>query len=227
MSEFRPVEASARELEIMASVRPFTLLSPERLWSVLNAVSYISRYPIPGAVVECGVWRGGAMMTAALQLKEYGDFRDLYLFDTFEGMTEPTNVDRLSGAAAPIDWKTEQRDHTWIRAALEEVQSNLSSTGYPEDNIHYVKGDVAQTLDNHKNIPTQIALLRLDTDWYESTKKELQILYPLICSGGVLIVDDYGHWEGARKAVDEYFDNSRTMPFFHYSDYTGRVAIKV
>ena len=227
MSEFRPVEASARELEIMASVRPFTLLSPERLWSVLNAVSYISRYPIPGAVVECGVWRGGAMMTAALQLKEYGDFRDLYLFDTFEGMTEPTNVDRLSGAAAPIDWKIEQWDHIWLRATLEEVQSNFSSTGYPKDKIHYIRGDIVQTLDDSKNIPTQIALLRLDTDWYESTKKELQILYPLICSGGVLIVDDYGHWEGARKAVDEYFYNSRTMPFFHYSDYTGRVAIKV
>ena len=106
------------------------------------------------------------------------------------------------------------------------MRSNLFSTGYSQSQIHFIKGDVAETLENNSNIPNKISLLRLDTDWYESTKKELEVLFPRLVSGGVCIVDDYGHWNGARKAVDEYLAQLKIFPLIHVTNYTGRVCIK-
>ena len=91
-------------------------------------------------------------------------------------------------------------------------------------NVKLIQGDVAETLLESKNLPEKIAILRLDTDWYESTRIELERLYPLLEPGGVLIIDDYGHFDGARKAVDEYFKAER--PWMHYVDYTCRLILK-
>jgi hypothetical protein len=168
-------------------------------------------------------------MAIALTLSQEGDTsRDLYLFDTFEGMTPPTDADKLSDgtlAQAHLDRDLHRTGPIWAVAGIEDVRQNMTSTSYPQDRVHYVKGPVEITL------PTQapvgpIALLRLDTDWYESTKRELNHLFPVLCEGGVLIIDDYGHWAGARKAVDEYFDALGRPFFLHRIDKTGRLLVK-
>ena len=213
---------SPAELEVFQRVGPYTMTPPERVAVLIDAVTYITRRQIPGAIAECGVWRGGSMMAAALTLSRLGDLRELFLFDTFESMPAPTQADiDLTGASWQNRWHT-HRDQPIARADLHEVQAALASTGYADDHLHYVKGRVEDTLPGLA--PEQIALLRLDTDWYESTRHELEMLYPRLAPGGVLLIDDYGHLKGARQAVDEYF---RDAPiFFARTDYAARVAIK-
>jgi hypothetical protein len=112
----------------------------------------------------------------------------------------------------------------WCEASLDDVQENIMSTGYPKTLTRYVQGRVEDTL--YTETPSDIAILRLDTDWFESTRLELQILFPLVRRGGVVIIDDYGHWRGSRKAVDEYFSTTRLLPFLARIDYTCRAFVK-
>lgn len=226
-----PRDFSPEDVEIIRRVAPFTKTSPERVVALLAAVRFLVHQHVPGAIVECGVWRGGSMMAAALVLQELGETnRDLYLYDTFEGMVRPTEHDVGNNGAAAID-KFERRQigadaSDWCLAPLDEVRRGMASTGYPESRIHYIKGKVEETLPQH--VPEEIALLRLDTDWYESTKQELVHLYPRLAPHGVLIIDDYGDWLGARKAVDEYFAASPSASplFLHRIDQAGRIGIK-
>jgi hypothetical protein len=193
-------------LDIIERVRPFTMTSPERVASLCHAVEYIVRRELPGNVVECGVWRGGSMMAAALALLHLKETaRSIYLFDTYEGMTSPTQKDKRVGLDLSASAMLAAAPHShvlWGISQIDEVKANLRSTGYPAERIHFIKGPVEHTIPGHA--PDQICLLRLDTDWYESTRHELFHLYPRLCTGGVLIVDDYGWWEGQRKATDEY-----------------------
>lgn len=211
---------------IFHRVAPFTMTSPERISAVCDAVRYVSKANIPGAYVECGVWRGGSSMAAALSLLAVGESkRHLYLFDTFEGMSTPSEhdvraEDNLS-AAALLD-RSETSDKIWCRASIEDVSANMALTGYPLENITFCKGKVEDTLP--AQAPDEIAILRLDTDWYESTRHELEELFPRLAPGGVLIIDDYGYWAGARKAVDEYFAGQPIL--LSRIDQTGRIAIK-
>ena len=220
-------DLSAADQHIIQRVSPFTMTSLERRASLLGAVDHIVKHRIAGDIVECGVWRGGSMMAVALALMARGDTsRHLYLYDTFEGMSEPTEHDKaLSGELAQTQLARTDREHPlWAVAGLEDVKANLASTGYPAERIHYVLGKVEDTIP--ATLPKQIALLRLDTDWYESTRHELQHLYPLLAKHGPLIIDDYGHWQGARQAVDEYFANAAEPVFLHRVDYTARLHIK-
>jgi O-methyltransferase len=213
----------------ITSVERFTMTSPERLHAVCEAVRYVENNGISGAIVECGVWRGGSMMAAALTLLSLGSTeRQLFLFDTFEGMSSPDQEDiSLVGERASdlgeLHEKTES-DRFWCYAPLDAVKQAVFSTGYPSQKFHFLKGRVEDTLP--MEAPEKIAILRLDTDWYESTRHELETLYPRLVRGGVLIVDDYGHWQGARKAVDEYIGKHNLKLFLSRTDYTGRVAIK-
>jgi O-methyltransferase len=220
-------DLSAAERQIVSRVEPFTMTSLERRASLLGAVDHVARHGIVGDIVECGVWRGGSMMAVALALMARGDTsRDLYLYDTFEGMSEPTDADRsVTGESAQEQLeRTARGEGVWCEAGLEDVQANLRSTGYPVARIHLVKGKVEATIPG--TVPQRIALLRLDTDWYESTRHELRHLYPLLSRNGVLIIDDYGHWQGARRAVDEYFADSAEPVFLHRVDYTARLLVK-
>lgn len=213
---------------IIAEVRPFTMTSPERLNAMCEAVRYVERRKIPGAIVECGVWRGGSMLAASKMLKHLGSSdRELYLFDTFSGMSEPTEADVMrDGRSAKELLEAEGKSEgytVWAWASLDDVKHNMASSGYSPDRIHYVEGMVEQTVPG--GAPDQIALLRLDTDWYESTAHELKHLVPRMADGAVLIIDDYGHWEGARRAVDEFFAEFEPAVMLHRVDYTGRAAI--
>ena len=193
---------------VIGAVRAHTMTSPERLFGLIEGVRYVVRHDLPGAFVECGVYKGGSMMAVALTLMELGvTDRDLYLYDTFEGMPEPTaeDVDRLA-------------------CSEERVREALLGTGYPPERVHFVPGKVEDTIPG--TVPNEVALLRLDTDWYASTLHEMRELWPLLASGGVLIVDDYGHFAGARQAVDEYLEESGERVLLGRLDYTGRMCVK-
>lgn len=211
-------------LEIIRGVAPFTKTSRDRLAALIAATEYLIKAAIPGAIAECGVWRGGSMMAVAKTLMACGAVRPLYLYDTFEGMTAPTSRDRSILGQSAMEWyrSMQRKGKRWDGVSVEEVRSNLGSTGWPMGGVNFVVGRVEETIP--ASVPQQLALLRLDTDWYESTLHELTHLYPLLSPGGILIVDDYGHWQGAREAVDEYFA-SRPV-FLHRVDYTARLVVK-
>ncbi len=225
-----PVEATDEEKALIASLAPYTMTSGERLWSLINAVRYIIDERIPGDFVECGVWRGGSVMGMARQTLDMGvRNRRIWLYDTFAGMTPPTaqDIEASTGVTAHEMLATTpiaDGRNVWCVADRSDVESNLRSTGYPFDHFTLVEGDVAETV--HREAPTTVSLLRLDTDWYESTRTCLDVLYPRLVVGGVCILDDYGHWRGARSAVDEYFSSRGIRPFMHPIDYSGRIFIK-
>jgi hypothetical protein len=218
-------------VELYERCRPFTMTSLERMYGLWQAVNHIHRHRIPGDIIECGVWRGGSAMLAAATLVQLGDTsRHLWLYDTFSGMTDPTDHDRDytgSHAAAALARSGHASFDQWCLAPLDDVRANMASTGYPPHLIHFIVGPVEQTIPAHA--PASLALLRLDTDWYDSTRHELIHLYPRLAPGGALIIDDYGHWQGCRRAVDEFFTDpahAPTAPLLTRLDYTGRIAIK-
>ena len=226
-AESFPLDFDDGDVELYRRVGPYTMTTPPRIYALARAVEYVVAREIPGPIVECGVWRGGSMMAAALTLLRLGATdRDLYLFDTFAGMTAPGDEDvRRSGerAADLLAQETPDSD-IWAVASVEEVRDAMRSVGYPHDRIHLVEGPVEETVP--ASAPDRIALLRLDTDWYSSTKHELVHLYPRLASGGVLILDDYGFWQGARRAVDEYLAENDLALLLNRIDNTGRIALK-
>ncbi len=219
-SEFPP-DFTPEEIADYRTVEPFTLTGPLRTVSLMRSLEYLVRQQIPGDIVECGVWKGGSMMAAALTLLRLKEKRQLWLFDTFQGMSEPTAEDvSVCNISAEEDYKG-----NYLRIGLEQVRSAVLSTGYPEGQIRFVEGKVEDTIP--AQIPEQIALLRLDTDWYESTHHELVHLFPRLVRGGVLIIDDYGHWQGARKASDEYFAANNIAILLNRVDFSCRIAVKL
>lgn len=226
-----PIDYDKDFLNQFESIEQFTMTSIERIYALKCAVKYITKNNINGSFVECGVWKGGScmMMANTLVENEQSD-REIWLYDTFDGMTNPTDEDievetKIKGIELLKDLdKTTDKLNMWAYAPKDLVIKNMKSTKYPEKNIKYIEGKVEQTLS--ENSPGEIALLRLDTDWHESTKIELEVLYPLLVSGGVLIIDDYGHFHGAKKAVDEYFKSIGEEPLMHRIDYSGRMIIK-
>ena len=224
-----PADVTLEDRAIIEAVAGYTMTSVERQMALIQAIRFVVKQRIAGCYVECGVWRGGSSMAAALTLAQEGDTtRDLYLYDTFEGMTPPTAADRTPDgtlAQVHLDNDPNRTGVNWCVAGIEDVQRNMASTGYPSERIHLVRGPVEATIPSQA--PEQpIALLRLDTDWYESTKHELIHLFPRLQPGGILIIDDFGHWEGAKKAVVEYFDQLEQKFYLHRVDYTGRLLIK-
>jgi hypothetical protein len=171
-------------------------------------------------------------MAAALKLKSARDFRTLWLYDTFAGMTEPIDLDKATANGAPAreEWSMYQRGdalNEWCFASLNDVRRNVESTGYPMELVRFVAGKVEETLSASENLPGRIALLRLDTDWYESTKAELEALYDRLAPGGVLIIDDYGYWEGQRRAVDEFFASRPRKLLLDRIDSISRIGVKI
>lgn len=224
-----PVEATNEDLKAIELASQFTMTSRDALWAAVSAAKYVALRGVSGAVVECGVWRGGSSMAILSTLLAHGELRDIWLYDTYSGMTAPQAMDRVaaSGQSASAIMSQTKRGsgyNIWALATLDDVKKNVALTGYPETHVNYVIGDVVETL--NQACPASIALLRLDTDWYESTKKELEYLYDRVSVGGVVIVDDYGFWQGARLAVDEFLAERGEMVLLCKVDSTVRMWIK-
>lgn len=225
-------EANPKHQLIIDKIRAskYSMTSEARLWATALSVDHVCKNSIEGDFVECGVWRGGNSALANLIIKENNqtNSRNVYLFDTFEGMTAPTNEDKHEGINTQEWFERYQKEthNEWCYASLEDVKHTMSVMSCSSANVFYVKGPVEKTLIVPENLPKKISVLRLDTDWYESTKIELEVLYPLLESGGILMIDDYGYWEGARKAVDEYFASYTKKPFLFPIDTWGRIFVK-
>ncbi|WP_051531632.1 TylF/MycF/NovP-related O-methyltransferase [Sphingomonas sp. URHD0057] len=220
-------ELGASDRALLGAVEGLSMTSPIAQWELIQAIRHIEANGILGDIVECGVWRGGNLVLAGLLRKELGFERAIWAFDTFSGMTAPTAADFKPAESFDVPRKhakLQRRDRNqWCLASEAEVLGNFKAR-VGNDRLKMIKGPVEETLGHPENLPGRIAILRLDTDFYESTKTELEALYPRLSSGGVLIIDDYGEWAGARKAVDEYFAEQK--PWLHYVTHTVRLMIK-
>ena len=226
MASFTDLDPGFRP--VVDFVKPYTMTSLERMYDLYKSVEYLSRAAVPGDMLECGVWRGGSMMLVARTLLAMGDTsRTLYLFDTYEGHPKPDpehDVD-LWGTSAIHVWANHRKtDETsdWAYVSIDKVRSNMELTGYPIDKVVLVKGMVEKTATTHA--PETLSLIRLDTDWYASAKISLETFWPRLSRGGVLIIDDYGHYRGQRKAVDEFFATAPVL--LHRVDYSCRTIVK-
>ncbi len=224
-----PNDFTENDFKIIKMSKPYTMTSTERIFALIQAVKYVEKNKIPGSIVECGVWKGGSMMAVVQTLLDLDNTNfDLYLFDTFEGMSKPSEFDISSGVSAIKEFSNKKIDDNssdWCNSSLNNVQNVLFKMGYDNSKFHFIKGKVEDTLPEKS--PKNISILRLDTDWYESTKHELVHLFPCLSKGGVIIIDDYGYWDGARKAVDEYFSQNNISILLNRIDYTGRIGIKI
>lgn len=210
-------------------VLPQTMTSPVKIAALVEATRYVVRSRVPGAVVECGVWRGGSMQAVAWTLLALGEAtRELHLFDTFEGMPPPSEADTRtteegSLSAEKLLAESDKGSRMWAIAGLDVVKQAMAETAYPGDKVHFHPGLVEDTTPDQA--PETIAILRLDTDWYASTKHELDHLYGRLSPGGILILDDYGDWDGARKATDEWLTET-AEPIFLAPMGSGCIAVK-
>lgn len=225
-----PNDLEKNFIEILNKCKNFTMTSKERMYSLYNATKYVVQKKIPGDIVECGVWKGGSMMLCALTLLTMNNTeKKIYLFDTYEGMTAPTEKDIRNfdnKLAYNVLWDDgKKNEEFWCYSSLEEVKKNLYSTKYPKDKLIFVKGDVKETIP--KTVPQKISILRLDTDWFESTYHELNYLFPKLSTNGVLIIDDYGFWKGSREATDKYLQEKNIKILLNRIDHSGRIAVKL
>jgi hypothetical protein len=195
---------------IFSLVQKNTMLTDKAIRANVDAVSHIVDENVQGAIVECGVWCGGSMAAMLYRLLDLKDeTREAYLFDTFAGMPEPSELDSKIGGDPHATQKRFQESENksksrnkWCFCSISRVKQTITQTNYPEHLVHFVEGKVEDTLP--VTDVKEIAILRLDTDFYESTKCELEYLYPRVATNGVVIIDDYGVWAGAKKATDEY-----------------------
>lgn len=230
-----PVEFLKEDLEVLEFVlaNNLTLVSRQRLIATIKSCKHAVEAGIEGDFVECGVWRGGNSIAAKLTLENYGSRKKVWLFDTFAGMTEPAEFDTssFSTKTAQDQYREAQNEehNEWRFASIDDVRANFQKSGVDLSGVRMVAGDVRKTLCDQDQLPDAISVLRLDTDFYDSTKIELEALYPRLSTGGSLLIDDFGHWDGARRAVEEYFNElqPRSRPLLYFTDYTGRMAVKV
>ena len=205
----------------------YTSTSPVAQWAFIQAIGHVHKRGIPGEIVEYGVWKGGNLVIAGLMRRRLGFDRQIWGYDTFEGMSEPNEHDVKPGFQVDARAKFAQRKKgdvvDWCYVPLSDVEATCREH-LGSDEIKLIKGKVQDTLLVEDNLPKQISILRLDTDFYESTKVELEILYPRLSPGGIVIIDDYGVWAGSRKAVDEYFGDN--LPWLHYVNRGVRLMIK-
>ena len=228
--DYTPYDMAAGFDSIYHLCKSYTQTKVEAMYELYSAVNYVVDSQIPGDFVECGVWKGGSSMVAAMTfLSKNFHQKTLWLYDTYSGMPEPEQNDVKAYDGTPADrfWSPGQKadKNLWNYSPIEEVRHNVRTTNYPNQNLVFIEGNVEDTIPDQK--PTSISILRLDTDLYSSTYHELKYLFPLLSEGGVLIIDDYGTWEGARQATDQYFSENNICMFLHRIDEGARIGIKI
>ena len=222
------VELSDEQRHLINITNHISMTPQIRRYNLIQALEYIDYYKLEGDLVECGVWKGGNIVIYKKFIEEKNIKKNIYAFDTFQGMSNPDHndytIDGALSAQIILDKDNKKITNDWGVCSLEDVKFNISQHTKNLNNIFFIKGKVEETLLNKTNIPEKISILRLDTDFYQSTKAELEILYDKVCKGGVIIIDDYGHWSGSKKAVDEFFREK--FVWMHYVDYACRLIIK-
>lgn len=220
-----------------------TMLSKRRLVTLYQQVAYCERYAIPGAFVECGVWKGGAAGMMALANQQTGKVRrHLHLFDAFQEICEPDDSVDGERALREVRQFTGRTGHdkgvlqplTGIYdflggpGTLAENRQLLENTiGYPAEFLHYHVGWFQETLPADHETIGPIAILRLDGDWYASTKVCLEYLFDKVVKGGIVIIDDYGTYEGCRRAVDEFIKLKQIQAYLAPIDSDCRFFVKL
>lgn len=222
-------EISAKDIKLINVVQKYSMTSVPSIWSLIKSINYLYENKIKGDFVECGIWKGGNIILMQKLLNRFKNKNvDIYGYDTFEGLTRPDARDtpwhNRYNTIKVWEKKSQKNYNTWCYSGINEVKNNISTEVGLKNNIKLIKGKVEDTLLQKSNVPKKISLLRLDTDWYKSTKIELDVLYPLLSKGGILLIDDYGHWKGARKATDQYFKGRKVL--MHRVDYTCRLIVK-
>lgn len=226
-------------MDLYRQIRPFTMLSTLSALAVYDACTYLVRNNIEGDVVFTGAWRGGATYLATSLLTQYEDTsRDIYIYDTFDWTWPAPSIEdfRYQGRThrATESFVRMQRqlakNQGWVQKQMlekEQVASLLSHSGYPDTKLFLLEGFTEDSfISNQVPKPSKVAFSHLDTDFYFSTKSELEFLYPRLNKKGLMIVDDYGTENGATKALDEYFAEEEHRPFFHRIDYQGVLLLK-
>jgi hypothetical protein len=222
-------EIEESDLNFLKKINEFTMCAPANHWAIIQSLQHIKKNNIEGDLVECGVYKGGNIILFDYLLEKYQLNKKIFAYDTFEGMPKPSEIDMdlKNNLASQTKKNYEKNNIIWCYASLDEVKNNIKKFNLQfENKFKFIKGDVLKTLIVKDNIPEKISLLRLDTDFYESTKIELEILFPRLVKNGILIIDDYGHWKGSKKAVDEYFNLKENFKWFHRIDYASRLLIK-
>lgn len=211
------------KMKLFWRVRPYTMVGYLRLDNVYELAERVESAGIPGAFVECGVWKGGCSAILAYVAERTGFGRKTWLFDSFEGLPEPS----------PIDGK-EAREYSHGRSSgklqaidrcvgrLQDVEALLfGKLGISQSSVVIGKGWFQDVLPEKGREIGPISLLRIDGDWYESTRCCLEHLYGCVVPGGFVIIDDYGHWEGCRRAVDDFMKANRLQIDLIPIDYAG------
>jgi O-methyltransferase len=222
------LEASDEEKKDLDSAIKLALCSRASLWSIMQSLKYISDNSIKGDMVECGVFTGGALALISKYQRLYSINSKIYGFDTFEeGFDNATLTEKdvtIGGKKVAL-YGHNDRVKSNFYPSLEMVRKNIENfSGNNEPDLKLIKGDVLKTLKDENNLPKKISFLRLDTDLYTLTKFQLEILFPRLVKGGILLIDDYGMFPGVKNAVDEYFEGKKI--WLHRVDFTARLLIK-
>ena len=222
-----PIETKIEIKSFIDLSSKFSMTGEKRMYLLTQAILNVRNNNLEGDFVECGVWQGGNILLYNLLNKHYNLKKQIFAYDTFDGMSPPqkNDITHYGAYAQKLMNKSEKKDgknDIHCIASLNLVKKNILKYSNL-NNIKFIEGEVEKTLLYEENLPKKISILRLDTDFYSSTKKELEILYPRLVSGGVCIIDDYGYWRGARQAVDEYFGDQKWL---HVVDQTCRYLIK-
>jgi O-methyltransferase len=187
------------------------MVGATRLAALYDAVSRVVANEVSGDLVECGVARGGSGAIMAMAAEDARADRTLWLFDTFEGLPSPSRADP--------DYELALRYAGKCRGDLPDVQELFTRLGL-DRRVRYTKGRFRDTLP--QSPVGAIAVLHLDCDWHDSVKECLENLYDRVAPGGVIQFDDYGHWLGARNAVDDFLRHRGITEQLRYVDYSAR-----
>lgn len=185
----------ARVFFLIRTVRPFYSMVPAARLRLLHDLSQaVDKDKIRGSIVECGVYNGGS--AAVMKHAQKNNDRDIWLFDSFQGLPKPTEDDG--------DYERKHFYDGWCEGSPGNVRKIFTLLGLSQEKLHIVEGWFCDSFSARKYSVGPIALINIDSDWYESVKICLETWYPHLSSGGYIVFDDYGKYPGCKKAVDEY-----------------------